>query len=89
MTTQQIRGDQHRHEQSSRRSEDESILSGLATIAEVSKEVKRAPRTIRRWMQAGLLAYVQVGNQTLIDRQRSRELIFSRIRESERRRRKR
>ena len=70
------------------------LFEGLLSPQEFRKRAKpgkRPPtlRTIYRWMDRGMVAWVQWGDQRLIDVAATRGLLLARVRQSERDRRRR
>src|SRR6516165_2236118 len=85
MPTQQTTLDQQRHSE---------LFEGLLSPEEFRKGAKpgkRPPtlRTIYRWMDRGMVAWVQWGDQRLIDVAATRGLLLARLRRRERERRRR
>jgi hypothetical protein len=70
------------------------LFEGLLSPEEFRKRAKpgkRPPtlRTMYRWMDRGILAWVQWGDQRLIDVAATRRLLLARVRRPERERRRR
>jgi hypothetical protein len=57
------------------------LLEGFLDLEPFSKEVKRSPRTVRRWLdQRNGLPYTRFGNRILIHVPTARDWIFGRMR---------
>ena len=57
------------------------LLTDFADLVPFANEVKRDPRTVRRWMsQPNGLPYTRLGNRILIHIPTAREWMFSRMR---------
>jgi hypothetical protein len=85
MPPQQITLDEQRHSE---------LFEGLLSPEEFRKRAKpgkRPPtlRTIYRWMDRGMVAWVQWGDQRFIDVAATRGLLLARVRRPERERRRR
>src|SRR5262245_60310110 len=85
MSPQRTTPDKQRHSE---------LFEGLLSREEFRKRAKpgkRPPtlRTIYRWMDRGMVAWVQWGDQRLIDVAATRRLLLARVRQPERDRRRR
>jgi hypothetical protein len=85
MTPQRTTLDEQRHSE---------LFEGLLSPEEFRKKAKpgkRPPtlRTVYRWMQRGMVAWVQWGDQRFIDVAATRRLLLARVRRLERARRRR
>ena len=64
----------------------DELLTDYADLEPFAAQVKREPRTVRRWMnEADGLPYTKLGNRILIHIPTAREWMLSRIRRSVRR----
>jgi hypothetical protein len=85
MTPQRTTLDEQRHSE---------LFEGFLSLEEFrgrAKPGKRRPtlRTVYRWMQQGMVAWVQWGDQRFIDVAATRRLLLARVRRPERERRRR
>jgi hypothetical protein len=62
------------------------LLDGFADLEAFAAEVKREPRTVRRWMnEPNGLPYTKLGNRLLIHIPTARQYLLDRTRHSSRR----